>query len=119
MDYEWPEFRRWYELTMEEQRIYAEEDESSHDRLLDALDEERGPLEQAMLSREPQNLQHLGMLAVIDLCYAEKRDDAGIPLEHHLAFGITKRDAHVVEGVLKLALAQSLLPGVVIHGGSA
>ncbi|WP_423414862.1 hypothetical protein RLW55_16895 [Hyphomicrobium sp. B1] len=116
-DFEWPEFRRWYELTMEEQRIYAEEDESSHDRLLDALDEERGPLEFSMVSRTPQSLQQLGMLAVIDLRYAEKRD--GVPNVAVLSFGSTEGDAHLREGVLKLALAKNLLPGVVIHGGSA
>jgi hypothetical protein len=41
MSEEWPEFRRWYELTMEEQRIYDEEDCNDHDRLLDAVDAKR------------------------------------------------------------------------------
>ncbi|CCB64077.1 hypothetical protein [Hyphomicrobium sp. MC1] len=116
-DQQWPEFHRWYELTMEEQRIYAEEDECDRDRLLDAVDEERGPLERAMRSRTPQNLQQLGMLAVIELRYADKRDDADIPYTGFLAFGISERAAHLTEGVLKLAITQNLLPGVVIHGG--
>ena len=36
-DQEWPEFRRWYELTREEQRIYEEEDDKDHDRLYGPL----------------------------------------------------------------------------------
>ncbi len=116
-DQEWPEFRRWYELTMEEQRIYAEEDECDHDRLLDAVDAERDPLGRAMLSRTPQNLKQLAELAVIELRYADKRDDANIPWIGSLSLGaIQGQGADLIAGVLKLALAQNLLPGVVLHG---
>jgi hypothetical protein len=98
----WPEFPRWYELTMEEQRIYAEEDERDHNRLLDAVDEERRPLETTMLSRTPQTFDQLAMLATIELRYAEKRIDANIPWVGYLSFGTMQgQGADLIEGVLR------------------
>lgn len=112
------EFPRWYELTMEEQRIYAEENDKDHERMLDAVDAERDPLGAAMLSRTPQNLKQLAELAVIELRYAEKYLDAKIPYVGFLSFGTMQggQGADLIEGVLKLAITQNLLPGVVIHG---
>jgi hypothetical protein len=79
MSEEWPEFRRWYELTMEEQRIYDEEDCNDHDRLLDAVDAKRNPLEEAMLERVPQSATEFAMLAIIELRYAEKNKNPKHP----------------------------------------
>lgn len=117
---EWPEFRRWYELTMEEQRIYDEEDDKDHDRLLDAVDAERGPLENAMLARIPQSATDFAMLAVIELRYAERNRNPDFEACRMLELGLMEEGwrpgRHLIEGAIKNAVRQNLLPGIVIYG---
>lgn len=120
---DWPEFWQWYSLLLEEQRIYDEEDEADQDRLLDAMDEKRGPLERVLLAREPKTAQHLAMLAVIELRYAEKYRDPVTDGRKFLVLGAMETEngyscngAVLIESTIRMALRTGLLPGVTIYG---
>ena len=119
-DQEWPEFRRWYELTMEEQRIYEEEDDKDHDRLLDALDEQRAPLEKAMLERVPGTPIEFAMLGLIELRYATKNKDPNHDACRLLNLGMMGDGwlpgRILIEGAVKNAVSQNLLPVVTVYG---
>lgn len=116
----WPEFRRWYDLTMEEQRIYNEEDDAEQDRLLDAVDAQRTPLQEAMLARVPRTPTDFAMLAVIELRYAEKDKNPDYEQCRMLEL-VMMGEGRVpgralIEGAVKNAIRQNLLPGVMIYG---
>jgi hypothetical protein len=119
-DQEWPEFRRWYELTMEEQRIYNEEDDKDHDRLLDAIDDERGPLEEAMLSRIPDTPTEFAMLGIIELRYAERDRNPEHEECRMLELGMMTKGRTqgraLIQGAIKNAISRNLLPGIQIYG---
>ena len=121
----WPEFQRWYALLLEEERIYNENPAEERDRLLDAMFAERDPLESAMLARQPANMTEFAQLAVIEMRYAERYLVSGVPDCRMLVFGSMERPEyrdgwvqgrHLIEGILRLALAENLLPGVTVHG---
>lgn len=119
----WPEFGRWYALLREEERIYDEALDDDRDRLLDALDAERNPLEDAMLARQPANMTQFAQLAVIELRNADRYRISDVPGCRMLEFGAMQsprggwsQGKCLIEGVIKHALAAHLLPGVTIHG---
>jgi hypothetical protein len=116
-DQVWPEFRRWYELTMEEQRIYDQENGDDHNRLLDAIDEERKPLERAMFARQPRSLTDFAALAVVELRHAERRKDPEHDECRLLELGFMGPDPEhlgqgevLIEALVKYAVTQNLLP---------
>lgn len=120
-DAEWPEFRSWYALTMEEQRIYAEEAEDDHDRLLDDIDHRRQPLEKAMLERRATTPAQLACLAVIELRRMEKyskgAERGNLDLaEMHDDHGHWCQGAHLVRATIEAARAEGLLAGIMVHG---
>jgi hypothetical protein len=117
---EWPEFRRWYELILEEQRIYDKEDDKDHDRLLDALDSEKIPLEKAMLARVPSTPTEFAILGVIELRYAERKRNLDHDECRHLELGMMGDGCVpgrvLIEAVVRNAVSENLLPGVVVYG---
>lgn len=119
---EWPEFRRWYALILEEERLYnVEPTPSDFDDQLDEIHGRLFPLENAMTARQPRDMVQIAMLGIIALRWSE-RFKAAHNVYRSLELGTQtgKASGHLpetalLEGVVRLALQQNLLPGVVVY----
>lgn len=121
---EWPEFRDWYALTMEEERLYnLTPSPADFDAQIERIEAQRRPLEAAMIARQPRTLTEIAMLGVVSLRWADRfaPDHGGyraleIGTQRQPDEPIGERpQAALIEGAARLAIDFGLLPGVVIH----
>ncbi|HPG89413.1 MAG TPA: hypothetical protein PLD46_07140 [Hyphomicrobium sp.] len=122
-DGEWPEFRAWYALILEEERLYnISPTPSDLEACLDSLHARLLPLERAMTSRQPREMVHIAMLGIIALRWSARLENAHA-VYRALELGTQRPDIPVghlpelalLEGVVRMALDQNLLPGIVVY----
>ena len=108
---------------MEEERLYnISPTPSDFDGCLDKLHARLVPLERAMTARQPQEITHVAMLAIIALRYSARLENAH-SVYRSLELGTQRPDVpicHVpeialLEGVVRLAIQQNLLPGIAVY----
>lgn len=123
IDSEWPEFREWYALILEEERLYnVEPTPCDFDDRLNKIHGLLIPLETAMTARQPQDMVQIAILGIVALRWSD-RFKAAHSVYRSLELGTQRPDTpigHVpelalLEGVVRLALEQNLLPGVVVY----
>ena len=122
IDAEWPEFREWYALTMEEESLYnVEPTPANFDEQLNQIDAVRIPLETAMVARQPQGIVQTAILGVIALRWAKRfKAEHGVYRSLELGYQTAFSSGHasefaLTEGVVRLALQHDLLPGIVVY----
>ena len=122
IDSEWPEFREWYALSMEEERLYnVEPTPTNLVEQLDKIDAVRGPLQAAMVARQPRGIVQSAILSMIALRWSERvKSDHGVYRSFELGYQSAFSNGHaaefaLTEGVVRLALQHDLLPGIVVY----
>ncbi len=130
---EWPEFRPWYAIMLEEEQHFIQLSQIPDDelpesdeltRLHQSILERMWPLEEAMRARRPQSPSNKAIPAIVALYCSDKPFDGQYPdrrlvlgesLDHDDAFQCAALSA--IEATVRDAVENNLLPGVVIWGG--
>lgn len=122
---EWPEFREWYALMLEEERLYmlpnspdTDDPASGHP----AINARMRALEAAMSERRPTSSTDRAAAAVLALYWADKGGDASSPHRQRLLrlgcfageCGAEVWAARLIEAQINEVVHNCALPGVVI-----
>lgn len=100
---------------------YSQRRLTGFDEQLNQIDAVRIPLETAMVARQPQGIVQTAILGVIALRWAERfKAEHGVYRSLELGYQTALSDGHasefaLTEGVVRLALQNDLLPGIVVY----
>jgi hypothetical protein len=123
---EWPEFRQWYALMLEEERLFKRPDAPDTDdpRHVE-ISRQMRPLDEAMHTRRPRSPVNRAILAVLALYWCDKAN-VGPHQRRLLLLGCNqdleaecfgnRQQAHLIDANVREAVEKNLLPGVVIYG---
>jgi hypothetical protein len=129
MDQEWPEFREWYALMLEEEALFGKkgnligEAGSDDDNRHRSISERMHTLRDAMERRDATSPCEEAMLAVLALYECEKTASrfltigscnvVGADAEH---YDFEHRiGVRLIENTIRRAVTQNILPGIAIH----
>jgi hypothetical protein len=122
---EWPEFRPWHELLLEEEQLVDQEDSDERGEKEAEIWKRSEPLETAMLSRQPRTPQQAVILSLMALREADRK--GAIAVDRLLVLGdqseltseysMERMRAASIDAFLRLAISMKWVPaGVKIYG---